>query len=245
MGQRYLGLDGCRRGWIGAFYSKDTGFEPLRLIESLTDLKEDRKHFRRIFVDIPMGFPKGGSTGRDCDRLARVQLKARRTSVFSVPVRPALDASDYRAACAANHAAAGKKISVQTWNLFPRMLEADRLLSRYACLKKNVFESHPEICFYMLNGRHEMRSSKKAEAGRRERLKVLRAFAPEAGRVFNQGLKDFRRKDAAADDLLDAMVLALSASMRLAQFPERRVYDQKKIPMRIVFPRPIQERRIS
>lgn len=233
----YLGLDGCRKGWAAAVYRKGSGFEALRLIDDLRGLKSERSRYRRIFMDIPMGFPADGTEERDCDRAARALLAKRKTSVFRVPVRAALKAADYREACWLNSRRAGMKISIQTWNLFPKMREADELLLRYPCLRKQVFESHPEVCFAALNSGREMKQPKKTAAGRRERLKVLCRYSRQAAKVLKQGLESFKRSEATEDDLLDAMVLAVSASLRLDQVPRRRVYDAKKIPMRIVFPR--------
>ncbi|HCJ10793.1 MAG TPA: DUF429 domain-containing protein, partial [Clostridiales bacterium] len=105
-------------------------------------------------VDIPIGLPGGGGPAeRACDRLARRRLGPRGSAVFPVPVREAVYAPTYEAACAIQaRTRGGRRLSRQVWALVPKMREVDRTLRELGCEAPLLFESHPELCFAALNG---------------------------------------------------------------------------------------------
>lgn len=237
MKRLFLGLDGCRAGWVASVFNPDAGFQSIRIIPHLSMLKEERQLYRRIFIDMPIGLPENGAAERECDRLARSYLNKRKTSVFRVPVRKAVYAKSFQKAVELNRHATGKGISCQTWNIADKMREVDSLMTKYGCLKKNVYESHPEVCFTALNHGREMSENKKTSKGQRMRVKVLRYYDAGASRVFSEAMKDYKRLQASADDFLDAMSLSLSASFLPRKLPRVRIYDNKKLPMQIVLPK--------
>jgi predicted RNase H-like nuclease len=53
--------------------------------------------------------------------LARTVLKKRASSVFPIPCRKALQASEYKDASNINYQESGKKLSLQSWNISPMM----------------------------------------------------------------------------------------------------------------------------
>ena len=72
-----------------------------------------------VLIDIPIGLPKKES--RLCDLLARDKLGPRRSSVFTVPCRDAVYAKNYKEACHTNLRFLEKKISIQAWNICPKI----------------------------------------------------------------------------------------------------------------------------
>lgn len=139
-----------------------------------------------VAVDMPIGLPEVGSR-RACDTEARQALGPRRSSVFPAPSRKALAARSF---------AETTGLSIQAWNLIPKVTEVDQLW------EPRVREVSPELAFAVLAGA-PMAHPKRTAAGRAERLHVL-------------GLEETPRvPGAAADDILDALVCLLSAQ-RLA-----------------------------
>ncbi|OAB60452.1 hypothetical protein AY599_28705 [Leptolyngbya valderiana BDU 20041] len=203
---RVLGVDGAAGGWSGV--SVDLyGVEPPQAhlfsgFEAV--LRED---VQIIAVDMPIGLEQtpAGPGGRACEREARALLGARRASVFSAPLRPALATPTYRQAMAANRAAGGKGLSKQAWNLFPKLREVDAVMTPQ--LEGVVFEVHPELVFAVLDGA-PAGHPKRTPQGRAERLALLRAHGlPET--LFDP--HPFARKACAPDDLVDAGLCALAA----------------------------------
>jgi predicted RNase H-like nuclease len=88
---------------------------------------------------------------------------ARQSSVFSVPSRAALAAEDYADACRIAFASSEppRKVSKQLFMLAPKIREVDALLRDDAALAGAVFEVHPEVAFWRLNGGARVRTSRR------------------------------------------------------------------------------------
>jgi predicted RNase H-like nuclease len=155
-------------------------------------------------VDMPIGLLDApGAGGRACDRAARALLGDRRSSVFSPPTRPALAAATF------DEAKVAGGLTIQSWNLRGKILEAD------ACAGAGwpVHEAHPELGFQRLNAGSPL-ASKKTAAGRAARTALLsdalagvEPWLTEPGRRRPPGLAG-----SAADDVLDALVLCVTAA---------------------------------
>lgn len=205
------GLDGCRTGWVVA--RADTGASPGRRVvsvevvghvdEVLDDLTSGA--LALVAVDMPLGLPDSGP--RACDREARALLGPRRSSVFPAPVRAVLGSCDHAEANARSRSVDGRGLSVQAWNLVPRIAELDDGWERRSpTARAAVFETHPELGFAVLGGA-PMAHHKRTAAGRRERLRVLRPH------VVDRWTRPAAvPAGAARDDVLDALVLAVRAA---------------------------------
>lgn len=205
------GVDGCPGGW---FFVSLEPRGPMRwgVVRELGELVRCAGESDRIFVDIPIGLPDGPE-GRACDRAARKVLgKRRASSVFPAPARAVLGASDYEDAKRRSREATGKAVNVQTFAIVPKICEVVALLRCDAKARCLVREIHPEVCFWALNGCKPMKHDKKDEAGFRERLDVLERIRPDARREIDEILKDFKCKEVARDDAVDAMVAAVTAA---------------------------------
>lgn len=232
MDRRY-GVDGCRGGWF-YFWINGRVFGH-GLANDLTSIVADRTA-SVILVDIPIGLP-GEAASRDCDTEARKLLGRRASSVFPAPCRAALEAESYEAACEVNERYTGRRLSLQCWNIVPKIREVDALLRAPGRARLRLRESHPELCFAALNGGRPMSSGKKSEAGFEERLAVLSKRWRPAGLAVEQALAAYKRSDVGRDDVLDAMVLAVTASLpagRRKSLPARPRRDEKGLRMEMV-----------
>ena len=171
---------------------------------------------RVIAVDMPIGFPP--QSGRLAEREARARLGARQSSVFSVPARAAVMCTDYRAACDANllNSDPPKKVAKQIFHIFPKMREIDALLT--PALQSRVYEVHPELAFWAMNGETPLALPKKVKGRPHPPGLALRRGLLEAAGFPLATLPpaSYRAADVGPDDLLDACACAWSAR-RLGQ----------------------------
>jgi predicted RNase H-like nuclease len=188
---------------------------------------------QRYLIDMPMGLPE--KQIRDLESIARAHLPGRASSVFSVPTRSAVYAKSYQAACDMNARQQGKKISIQAWNICPKIQSIDQLLRDQPQLTDLLYESHPEICFSRLNGKPLVHTKKSAE-GIQERLGILGGRNRAMPALFEQALQKYPRKLLARDDVLDAMVLMLTAAGRCLQLRGALRQDEYGIPIRMLVP---------
>jgi predicted RNase H-like nuclease len=232
MDRRY-GVDGCRAGWF-YFWINGRVFGH-GVTSALAKIAAERTA-SVMLVDIPIGLPSEHGT-RDCDTEARKLLGRRGASIFPAPCRAALDAESYEDACEVNERYTGRKLSLQCWNIVPKIREVDALLRGRGRARMRLRESHPELCFAALNGGRPMAAGKKSTAGFEERLAVLgRSWRP-AERAAEQALAAYRRAEVARDDILDAMVLAVTASLpagRRDTLPAKPRRDEKGLRMEMV-----------
>lgn len=83
-----------------------------------------------------------------------------------------------------------------------------------------------------------MLHNKRAEDGFRERLRLLERVYPGGSAVLTSALGRFARKDVGRDDILDALVAAVTAMLgkrRLRPLPGRPERDSTGLPMEIVY----------
>lgn len=188
-------------------------------------------------IDMPIGIVGNGPDERRADSAARHYLGKRRSSVFPMPCRAALAETDYLSASLLNQKLSGRKLSKQTWNIMPKIAEVDGLVRANRALA--LRESHPEVCFTALHGGAPMAHNKKTPAGYGERLDVLKAHLPEIVRAYANIRAMHLKKALADDDILDAMVLALTARTGsragFRSLPEHAQYDGYGLPMEIVY----------
>lgn len=213
------GLDGCPGGWMVV---RLPGCDPARAEAIVAPRLEDvllcADAPTVAAIDMPIGLPERvGIGGRVAEQAVRPGLGARQSSVFSVPARPAVYAADYAEACRAALETSDppRKVSRQTFHLFPKIRAVDGFLLSHADWRERLVECHPEVAFRVLNGGVPMALPKKVKgspnpAGLAER----RAFLTRLGFV-EAFLATRPPRGAAPDDLLDAAVCALVALRRL------------------------------
>lgn len=232
----FLGIDGCPAGWFSVRIDAQSGWSiDMVANEAIGALVGS---VTTAFIDIPIGLLDEGPAERRCDQQSRRALgRPRGSSVFPTPARISLGASDFGEALRINRQRTGRGISKQCWLIAPKIRIVDELLQNKPALRAVLHESHPEVCFWALNGATAMCHNKKSVAGRTERMRLLHRFFPHVDAVFETALRRYRRRQVAPDDVIDAMVLAVSASLgapRYRTFPENPPVDATGLPMRIV-----------
>jgi predicted RNase H-like nuclease len=210
------GADGCRAGWVALIKDLATGVISWRLCRTVADLAHGEPAPQIAAIDIPIGLPDRGA--RECDLQARKLLgRGRGSSVFPAPIRPVLDAASYEEACRIRFQEEGKKLSIQTWRIVPKIREVDDLLRQDLALQAVVREVHPEVSFFTLAGERSMQHSKKTRAGKEERKSLLE---PVYGRWLATALAETRALRCSEDDVLDAFA-ALWTAGRIASGTSR------------------------
>lgn len=227
------GIDGCKAGWILITFDKNPAYNVLRNDD---ELKEAFHSYDRIFIDMPIGLENENYT-RECDRLLREKLGPEyASSVFSPPIRPALNAPSYVEANMQSYDYTEKKLTVQAWNITPKIRTIDELLKKDESLKKKVLESHPELLFMNLNG-GMIYQKKKTKKGLRHRLSLITEHEEIAADFFRDIKEEYRRNEVEEDDIVDSMSLALaakhSAESGLKTIPENPPVDTEELPMAI------------
>ena len=216
-GSWIAGVDGCRKGWIVASERLAApGKIEIAVHSGFSPVLDWRDPPAVIAVDMPIGLPERiGAGGRGPEAIVRRLIGQRRSSVFSIPSRGAVEAQDYAAACAIASATSDppRKPSKQAFMLFAKIREIDLLLRAPAqeleppSFAERVFEAHPELAFWRLNGERPLRHPKKIKGrpnpdGMSERRRILREAGLPAALVAGEP-----PRSAAADDLLDALAL--------------------------------------
>ncbi|MDA0979133.1 MAG: DUF429 domain-containing protein [Proteobacteria bacterium] len=222
------GVDGCAGGWVVC--SLRSG------IHLYADFAAVLQAFpaATLFVDIPQGLTS--REPRRLESLVRRQLPGKASSVFAVPCREAVYADSYDNACEMNAGRFNRRISLQSWNICPKIREVDRLLRQQPDRAPEIYESHPELCFHLLGDGH-VTASKKTAAGVSQRLAVLERYLEGAGQLYESALASWRRRELARDDILDAMVLSLLPVLGFSLLADPdQAYDELGLPIRMALP---------
>lgn len=222
------GVDGCAGGWLLAAMG-----QPVELFSSFSALLKAHPK-KSLLVDIPMGLPD--KLPRDLEPKARKLLPGRSGSLFPVPCRQAVYASSYADACKTNLRYLGKKLSVQTWNICSKIREVDQILCRDVSLQERIYESHPELVFYLLSpdGPHY---SKKTRIGITERLDILATYYEPVHEYYDLALRKYPRKLVARDDVLDAMILMVLGSVDQMVLADSSGKDELGLKIRMTLPK--------
>ena len=232
------GVDGSPYGWCVVLANLVTGQLRLTGVPAFQDVFRLSERPQVVAIDIPIGLPKYAQRGgRTCDGLARRILGATRgTSVFPAPSRATLaHRADHRAVCAANRTETGRAIgvSIQCFNLLKKIAEVDAVLSDPS-MRGMVYEIHPELCFFQMNGQRPVLEPKR-------RLTGLQARATLLAQAGMPGLVDLWRCDrelkrqCGLNDVLDAGAACWTAT-RIAggsalRIPVQPEHDETGLPM--------------
>lgn len=243
------GADGCKGGWVAAIERPGEG-PMLAVFTAFADLIRAAGPDAIIGVDMPIGLPERiGRGGRGPEQAIRPLLGPRQSSVFSVPSRAAVHAepgpfADWEAMRAARGRAdrvaretsdPPRGLAFQAFTLFPKIREIDALLLSDADLRRRVFECHPELAFWRLNGERAMTLPKKVKGrihppGMAERRALLVASGLDHGLVHTAP-----PPGAGEDDCLDALACLMIARRHdrglATPFPDPPLADGHGIPV--------------
>jgi len=233
---KFIGIDGCKAGWFYVGFDDKNQWR-IGVIKHIEQIASFISESALILIDIPIGLRGNNSKQRLCDIEARLRLKPKRSaSVFPVPSRVSLQANNYQQASHLNFQASGRKLSKQSWNIMNKIKQVDDFLLRTKERYK-IREMHPELCFWALNHQRAMQHNKRTLQGFSEREKLLTFHCDATEKIVNEALRLYPRKDIARDDILDALVGAVTARFKenLATLPECPERDAMNLPMEVVF----------
>ncbi len=233
MSRFWAGVDGCRGGWVIATMDPARSVTGLRVLRTFAEVVIAARDADLTLVDIPIGLPSlEYARLRLCDTLARERLGPRSSSMFPVPAREAVWSPGYAEACRLNRQILGRDLSKQSWGICPKVREVDAVFRLAPRLQESIRETHPEICFRLLNDGRPLENPKKSRAGRRIRRELLRGWTINIDTVVKQ------LPHAGPDDVLDAIAAAVVARMaaegKAAAVPLAREYDANGLAMEIV-----------
>jgi len=235
------GVDGCRAGWIAVLMRvDDPASARIVTAPTLADIADAAEKPGIIAVDMPIGLPdRTQGSGRAPEQLIRPLLGQRQSSVFAIPSRRAVYADDYGEACRIALATFDppRKVSRQGFAIFPKIREIDALLRARPDLVSKIYEVHPELAFWALNGRQALEEPKKVKG-----VPYGPGMALRRALLARAGLPDALihappPRGAAADDLLDALS-GLTVALDLARgggesFPDPPGRDAHGLPVAI------------
>jgi predicted RNase H-like nuclease len=230
-----VGADGCRSGWLCIFEELPSRKLGSKIFGTVADLVVAAPDLGLLAIDIPIGLTETGP--RECDVAARAMLgPIRRSSVFAAPIRPALHATSYAAACEESFRAQHKKLSRQSWAIYPKIRELDDLLRSRSDLRERIYEVHPEVSFTAWNGASFVESKKKLPGFAARHELVSRYFGEHAYETIRAR---YPRKEVANDDILDAFA-ALWTAERIVSGAARTLpadppVDAAGLPMRMMY----------
>ena len=237
--REFIGADSCSAGWLCFILDSNMSWN-LKVFKTVRDLWNSYSRAKLILIDIPIGLRKNSGVPRLCDKEARRYLTRKRSSsIFPTPCRNILEITNYHEANRISKEKCGKGISKQTWNIISEIKEVDILLRNNLEAKKLFIECHPEVCFTALNKDKPLEFYKKTKKGIQKRVNLLHSYLKFDKDPLEFGLKNYKRNEVASDDILDAWILGISASLgrnNLEFLPEDYEYDSEGLPMRIAKP---------
>lgn len=146
----FVCADGCRAGWFAVLLAENSNWK-IDVFPDVFSLWNRYKSTSVILIDIPIGLRERGYKERKCDKKARQLLGPRRASgVFPAPCRTTIYTESYEKANVINKQMTGRGLSLQTWNIIPKIREVDILLSNDESTRLKVREIYPEICLWAL-----------------------------------------------------------------------------------------------
>jgi predicted RNase H-like nuclease len=228
-----IGIDACKYGWCGI------GHINKKMVwgcfTDLDDLLECHPNLERILIDIPIGL-SSKKFRRTVDTKARKFLKKRKSSLFSPPSREALFANTYKEALAINRKIEGKGISIQAYNIGSKIKEVDEWADQKP-KHIEIFEAHPELCFKTLNNEEDLLFSKHDKQGIEIRKQIVFQHQKKLKAVFDDIIKNYKRKEVKPDDILDAMALCIInlQNKSLKYVEDNNDRDERNRKVRIVY----------
>lgn len=205
------GVDGCPGGWVVALVRPAGNELKVAVVPRFADALSGSPAPAIVAVDIPIGLPeRAGHGGRAAENAVRPLLGARQSSVFSLPSRAAIHAADYGEACRTALATSDppRKVSKQLFNIAPRIRDVDEVLRADPALALRVYEVHPELAFWRLNGEQPLAEPKKVKSRAYEPGLALRRGLLIAAGFPASAVNAPPPKGAGPDDLLDALACA-------------------------------------
>lgn len=218
---RFIGVDGCKGGWIGAVI--EDGSLEVKRYDSIQKLVEAYPAFDAFLIDMAIGLQESAADLRP-DNAARNMLASRSSTVFPVPARQAVYAKGEEQQKQINRNVLGKSLAKQSMAIIPKIRELDEFLHAHQEYKNVICESHPELCFARLKG-EVLTSRKNDSSGFGERAQILSGYL---GKEKPEELYDKAGElRCRPDDIMDAVCLAVVAGLKAQGMCETVPADPK------------------
>jgi len=220
------GVMPCAPGWLVAsakLHGATFAPEAPRVLPTFTEVLDERPSFSVIALNAPIGYvAESRPGGRTCDRMARALLGRRGSTIHNAPTRESLKDGG---------PVISDGLDAVTNVLLRRYREVAAEMAPYR--QRTVFEVHPELSFFQINGDVPLRFSKKFEVGQEERRTLLRDRVPGVERIFEVELEDvpFTHLLDVAALLWTARRISARAGTRLPADPE---WDDDGLRMELV-----------
>lgn len=233
----YVGVDWADGSWMAVAFD-GSGFETADVFPGIGDLwaaYEERA--ARVLVDVPVGLVEDGDPHRQCDELAREVLGGRAGSVVTPPVREATRKRRYPAAKRVNERKAGRDLSKRAFAISDGIAAVDELLQNVPEAREAFAESHPEVCFRAFAG-EPLDHAKRLAGGYAERMRTLAGYDRDAPPAVQAAAEATGDHEVRVDDVLDATVLAYTASPgagQLRTLPPDPPTDAEGLPMGVAY----------
>ena len=235
----FVGVDGCKYGYV-AVNITDNDFE-INVFKNIEEICAKYSDSNTILIDMPIGLPENTYDIRP-ETEGRKILSSRSSCIFTVPCRQAVYEEDYYKANEINRNILGKGLSKQSFSISSKIKEIDEFLNNASEFKNRLLESHPEICFAMLNfdGRMAMPifENKKTEEGMERRLEVLSRYYEKTDEIREVLYSDDKLKGI-KDDIIDALCLSITGMLGYKNgfktIPQNPMKDSKGLFMQMVY----------
>lgn len=232
-----VGIDSCKQGWA-VFWQEGAGEYDFAVYPHIAPLLSEHREAATLLIDIPIGLPESAEMGlHRPDQELRNKLVGKASSVFNTPCRQAVYAEDKHAARRYNLQVLGKSLSEQSLGFSKKIKEVDLFLEACPEYIGRLRESHPELCFALLNQGLPLISRKTEPEGMAERIAVLSRYFPQAESAFIK--IQTRQLQSQWNDFVDAMVLAVTGQIGLSKgfltIPRQPWRDKREIPMEVVY----------
>jgi predicted RNase H-like nuclease len=220
------GVTPCAPGWLVASAKLNGAtFAPElpRVLSSFAEVLDERPSFSVIALNAPVGYVEQSKAGgRSCDRLARALLGRRGSTIHNAPTRASLHEGSV---------VTNDHLDAISTALLPRYREVAAEMAPYR--QRTVYEVHPELSFFQINGDMPLRWTKKFEVGREERRALLVKRITGIDRVLDTELDD-----VPLAHLLDASALLWTARRIFARagtrLPAEPEWDEEGLRMEFV-----------
>ena len=230
-----VGIDWMKPYWLAAeIHGNEIS---IRKLSNIAEINNCYRNADAVLIDIPVGLPENTTeNAARPDREARDYLHTgRKSSIFPVPCRQAVNIAKYAKASAENERILGKKLTSQSHAFCKMIRQVDEFLEEDKYWQNRLVESHPEVAFQMLNGGKGLNHSKHTGEGVQERITILRQYGIDPISLF----AEFAPKQY--EDVLDALCLAVSAKLGCENgfqtIPEYPICDSRGLKMQMVFAR--------
>ena len=238
---RYIGIDGCSKGWIAA--TLDYGQLRIKRYDTISEIIDANPLPATFLIDMPIGLPENPEDDRP-DTAARKELGKRGSTIFPVPCRQAVQAAGQNREATRelqkeiNKQVLKKSLSSQSIAIIPKIREVDDFIQEHKEYKDILCESHPELCFKRLSGA-VLQTKKNSVVGATERAGILSKYIKDERLEFTYDLA--KELGCKPDDILDATCLAVTAAFKAHNMtetiPGKPEKDAKELPMQMIVPK--------